>query len=150
MKIFLFVIIASFATTFCEEDYLLEMDEFSHLETENKIPDEAKHPEIDDGFEEALDVVEMEETEEIQVDEIEEPTFYEPTDSWDIWIEKHMVETILWAIIGLLLTTIIGLACCLFDISHLLFNLLRNEADMMIQLQPIPIQPPIHQVRFAV
>ena len=126
MKFIILITVLSL-TTASNEEYLEEMDEFSHLEVQ---PEEI-HPEIQDGYEEANLSTETEEylakTDEEPTNPEIHPTFYQPTEIWDKWIQEHLTETILWSVIGVLGFIVIGLTCCLFDISHLLYNLLRNE-----------------------
>lgn len=133
MKIILILSLFFLSASTEAEDEFLEMDEYTKLDINNQLPDEAIHPEIADGYEEA-----DAKTAKTTNPTIYEPTVYNPTTPWDTWIEGHLTETILWSIIGLLLIFLVGLSCCLFDISHLLFNLLRAEAEVQ-QFAPVQL-----------
>ena len=126
MKFVLVTIILSLSSALKKEDVTedpLEIDEFTNLDIYNSLPDpETTHPEIEDGFLEAKPPT--------------APTNYTPLNFWDKWIDEHLTETVLWAVIFLLTVTIIGIACCLFEVSNLLYDLVRNEVEV-IQLQPL-------------
>ena len=130
MKIILILSLFFLSASTEAEDEFLEMDEYTKLDIDNQVPDEAIHPEIADGYEEA--------DEKTTNPTIYKPTVYNPTNPWDTWIEDHLTETILWSIIGLLLIVLVGLSCCLFDISHLLINFLRTEAEVQ-QFAPVQV-----------
>ena len=129
MKIVIIIMVLSlsiFVTSLTDEEFI-QIDDYTDLDIKNEQPDETIPPEIDDGYEEAEEAEEQEEEEpKIDMGPIQ-------------WIDEHLIETILWSIIGILSISLIGIACCLFDVSHLLFDLLRTELDQNqnIQLQPV-------------
>ena len=129
MKIFIIIIMVlsqSFFVTSLTDEEFIQIDDYTDLDIKNEQPDETIPPEIDDGYEEAKEAEKQEE---------EEPV-YTPINQR---VNVHLIEMILWSIIGALSISLIGLAWCLFDVSHLLFNLLRTELDQNqnIQLQPV-------------
>ena len=130
MKIVIIIIMVlsqSFFVTSLTDEEFIQIDDYTDLDIKNEQPDETIPPEIDDGYEEAEEAEEQEEEEpKIDMGPIQ-------------WIDEHLIETILWSIIGILSISLIGIACCLFDVSHLLFDLLRTELDQNqnIQLQPV-------------
>ena len=159
MKIFIIILCLSVSAFTQDEDY---QDEFGSLEAYNNKPNETNHqPEIEENYEEAYNNKPNEtnenyeeaynnkpnETNQPEIeDNYEEATFYRPN-TWDFWIMNHIIETVLWSILLLMTISIIGLACCLFDLSHLFFSLLMNEAEpQIIPLQTVPVQ----HVRFQV
>ena len=131
MKIVIIIMVLSlpiFVTSLTDEEFI-QIDDYTDLDIKNEQPDETIPPEIDDGYEEAEEAEEQEEEEpKIDMGPIQ-------------WIDEHLIETILWSIIGILSISLIGIACCLFDVSHLLFDLLRTELDQNqnIQLQPVQV-----------